>query len=135
VPATEFDPERVVRLLSEDVARTLGEQLLPQVRREAASVRALAEGLMGPTASFTAANDEDTDSAGYSLDEGQRFFNQKVVDDFQQFVHDTHLSAAWPPCPRHPNHPLEYSEETDAWHCRGDGALVASLGALAAVFR
>jgi hypothetical protein len=120
VTSTDFDRERVVLLLSSDVACTFGEALLPYVHREAANVRELAEGLMKP----------GPRSNPYTPAEAQRFFDQKVVDDFQQTVHDERLSPAWPACPRHPNHPLEYSEESGAWHCPRDGDAIAPLGEL-----
>jgi len=110
--AVDFDSVRVVRLLGDDARRTLGEGLLAELSDVAANIRELARGW-------------DHDGRDYQKD-----CEQKVVDDFQQYVHDTHTHTTWPPCPRHPNHPLEYTAEGDAWCCPRDGAAVAQLGAL-----
>jgi hypothetical protein len=53
---------------------------------------------------------------------------QKLVDDVQQYVHDTFISTAWPPCLAHAQHPLEYSDGW--WRCPRDGTPAAELGAL-----
>jgi hypothetical protein len=37
-------------------------------------------------------------------------FEQRVVDDVQQFVHDSFADTSWPACPEHPTHPLWFSE-------------------------
>ena len=58
-------------------------------------------------------------------------FEQRVVDDIQQYVHDTFADTAWPECPDHPNHPLWYSK--DRWRCEQTGRAVAPLGGLSAV--
>ena len=124
---TDFDLERVVLLLARDVVGTLGEALLPVLYREAANVRNLAAGLMRPGRGDGPGAD--------GIASAQQFFNQKVVDDFQQTVHDERFSLAWPPCPRHSNHPLEYGQDSGAWHCPRDGDVVASLGGLSRLDR
>ena len=72
-------------------------------------------------------------SPGSSLAEAQAFFDREVVDRFQQDVHDEHWDTTWPACPHHPNHPLWYARDRDAWVCRQTGATVAPLGGLAAL--
>jgi hypothetical protein len=37
---------------------------------------------------------------------GDEHFIGGVVDDVQQYIHDTFIDTTWPACPRHPNHPL-----------------------------
>ena len=55
------------------------------------------------------------------------------MDDFQQQIHDEHIDTTWPACPRHPNHPLNYSSLSDAWCCPRDGAVISRLGEVRAV--
>jgi hypothetical protein len=55
-------------------------------------------------------------------------FEQRVVDDVQQYVHDTFADTAWPRCPEHPHHPLWYSD--NRWRCEQSGKLFAPLGGL-----
>jgi hypothetical protein len=117
---TPFDRDRVVRLLERDATGTLGERFRNDVLDTAANVEALAIGWMTPSGG----------DGPDSVERVQDAYDQKVVDDFQQYVHDTHAHTTWPPCPRHPNHPLEYTTETDAWCCPRDGAAIAPLGEL-----
>ena len=53
---------------------------------------------------------------------------QRVVDDVQQYIHDTYVDTTWPACPRHRQHPLWFGD--GAWWCDADNVIVASLGAL-----
>jgi hypothetical protein len=53
---------------------------------------------------------------------------EKVVEDVQQDLMDTFVDTSWPPCPRHPNHPLWYHD--GAWHCERDREPLAPLGGL-----
>jgi len=53
---------------------------------------------------------------------------EKVVNDVQQYLHDTLGDATWPACPRHAKHPLWYRR--GAWWCVEDGVAVAKLGEL-----
>ena len=124
--ATTFDRERVVRLLTRDVSRTLGERFRDDVLAVAANVEELVIGWMAPPV------EEGYGAAekAYPVEDAQRDFDLKVVDDFQQYVLDTHVHTTWPPCPRHPNHPMDYSVEHDAWCCPRDGAPIAPLGEL-----
>lgn len=113
--STVFDPDRVVRLLARDVSLTLGGGFHAAVRSVAENAHSLATGLM---------------EGGESVEEAQRYFGQKVVDDFQQYVQDTHVDTTWPACPRHPSHPLDYRHETGAWCCPRDGTVIFPLGEL-----
>ena len=51
-----------------------------------------------------------------------------LIDEVQQYFHDTFVDVTWPACPRHPNHPLWFKEGW--WWCERDGAAVARLGDL-----
>ena len=53
---------------------------------------------------------------------------EKVVNDVQQYFHDTLGDTTWPACPRHSKHPLWYRD--GSWWCVEDGAPVARLGEL-----
>lgn len=56
-----------------------------------------------------------------------------AVEDLQQFVHDNFVDTSWPPCPRHPNHPMWLAEGEgggSVWRCLSDHAEVAPLGML-----
>ena len=97
----EFD--QVIQLLERDVMQTVGESYRSLVRDAAANVR-------------------DLDVADGAA---------KVVEDVQQYLHDTSVDTTWPPCPRHLRHPLCYRD--GAWWCERDGAALAPLGELRAV--
>jgi len=51
-----------------------------------------------------------------------------VVDDVQQYVHDTFVDTAWPACPHHPHHPLWFSDGW--WRCQRIEEPIARLGLL-----
>jgi hypothetical protein len=55
---------------------------------------------------------------------------EKLVEDVQQYIHDTFMDTTWPACPRHARHPLWYRD--GAWWCVEDGVPVARLGELPA---
>jgi hypothetical protein len=55
----------------------------------------------------------------------------EVVDDVQQFFHDTFVDTAWPSCPHHPNHPLWFS--AGWWRCERTMNSVGPLGTSAKV--
>jgi len=122
-----FDPDRVVRLLARDVSLTLGDGFHEVVFSVAENTRSIATGLMerGEGDGHGIEAEE-----AYSVEEVQRYFGQKVVDDFQQYIHDMHIDTTWPACPRHPNHPLDYKHETGAWCCPRDGMVIFPLGEL-----
>jgi hypothetical protein len=92
----------VVRLVLQDVARTVGPGNESAVEEAAARLRLFSD-----------------DAA---------VFEQRLVDDVQQYLHDTFADTTWPACPDHPNHPLWYSERW--WRCPKAGKLVAPLGEL-----
>lgn len=125
--SVRLDTDRIVQLLSRDAVATLGERARAEVLATAASVAENAREQMRPVeaSAYWAA------APGSSLAEAQAFFDREVVDRFQQAVHDEYWDARWPACPRHPNHPLWYRAETEAWHCPADGTAIARLGGLA----
>ena len=53
---------------------------------------------------------------------------EKLVGDVQQYFHDLFVDTSWPPCPRHPAHPLSYRD--GAWWCDRDAVPVAAVGEL-----
>ena len=53
-------------------------------------------------------------------------FEEKVVEDVQQDILDSMI--VWPPCPRHPNHPLWYHDGN--WVCEQEQVCIATVGAL-----
>ncbi len=92
--------ERILPLLERDVVATVGHRYRRLVQEAAANVRTL-----------------DTTDNG-----------QKLVDDVQQYIHDTFVDTTWPACPRHSRHPLWYRD--GAWWCEQDGTVMAQLGDL-----
>ena len=128
-----IDAQRVPRLLSYDATRTLGDHVLAHIASIATNVLSI---VLEPSP-----HPDDPNGIGISEDqysesvEAQHFFDQKVVDDFQQLVHDENLDTTWPACPRHPNHPLNYERAVDSWCCPLNGAAMARLGELHAVIR
>jgi hypothetical protein len=57
----------------------------------------------------------------------------KVAEEVQQWLHDTFQHTTWPPCPRHPRHPLwlDDAHKRLVWRCPQDDLDVAPLGSLA----
>jgi len=98
----QADTDRVSRLLGHDLAETVGSGYELNVEEVVARIRRLA--------------DDPKD------------FEQRVVDDVQQWIHDSFADTSWPSCPEHPHHPLWYSEGW--WRCKQSGTRVAPLGAL-----
>jgi hypothetical protein len=99
---TDADEARVVRLLSHDVAATLGPGYDEAIRNAAAHARTLWH--------------EPSD------------YVDKVVEDVQQEFHDLFIDTTWPSCPFHPNHPLWLHGEQ--WVCEQNQTSVAPLGGL-----
>ena len=64
---------------------------------------------------------------GRSFIDEDAWFTQWLVDEVQQYFHDTFVDTTWPACPRHPNHPLWFRD--DCWWCDGDR--IATFGQLA----
>ena len=55
-------------------------------------------------------------------------FEQRVVNDIQQFLHETFVDTTWPTCPAHLNHPLWLFRRR--WRCERLGIEVAPFGGL-----
>ena len=102
---THDEQTRVTRLLTEDVTATLGTAHVAIVETVASQIR--------------------------DLDLPSSHYEQAVVDEVQQSIHDTFVQTTWPACPRHPNHPLWFRD--GVWRCERDGQAVAALGALGSV--
>ena len=94
------DLEHVLPLLQRDVETTLGPGHGPMIAATASDVREL-----------------EIDGKG-----------DKLVEDVQQYFHDTFVDTTWPACPRHARHPLWYRD--GGWWCAEDGVLIARLGEL-----
>jgi hypothetical protein len=95
------DLDRVIQLLRHDVAATVGHDHESAVVQLAANVLTFREA---------------SDAA------------EKVVEDVQQYFHDTFVDTTWPACPRHSRHPLWFRD--DAWWCEQDGVAIVPLGKL-----
>lgn len=100
---TADDQERIVCLVSRDLAATIGPGHEELAARNASRVRQFIDD----------AND----------------YVARVVDDTQQDVHDLRIDTTWPECPRHQRHPLWVHDH--AWWCETDRVRVADLGDLA----
>ena len=105
VPMEEMD--RLVRLLSRDVANTLGPGHTGTIIAEARRLQP-----------------EFDDAAEYV---------SMVVENVQQdlqcgWVDGSWIDVSWPSCPRHPNHPLWF--EDGWWWCKGDRVAIVELGGL-----
>jgi hypothetical protein len=99
---TDADEERMVILVTRGVLATVGPGFEDIVVEEAAPIRLFAEALPE--------------------------YEQRVIDEVQQRLHDEFVNTTWPTCPLHPNHPLWYSD--GRWRCPHAGA-IAPLGELA----
>jgi hypothetical protein len=99
---TDADEARVVRLVTQDVAATLGSGHERLIQVVAAHVRTF--------------RDEPDD------------YVDKVVEDVQQKLHDLFIDTTWPACPFHPTHPLWLHDEQ--WVCERTHRPVAGLGDL-----
>lgn len=123
-----IDTQRVPSLLAVDVVRTLGEHLVPTIESIVASARELA---LEPEP-----HPDDAEHLGIherpfrTASEAQEFFDWKVIEDFQQLVHDEFIDTTWPACPLHHRPPLDFDHTQTAWRCPTTGVLVAALGAL-----
>lgn len=123
-----IDSQRIPSLLATDVARTLGKQFVPKITPIVVNARELA---LEPEA-----HPDDPEHVGISESqfrsavEAQEFFERKVVEDFQQLVHDEFIDTTWPACPLHHGHPLEFAHDQVAWRCPANRELIAALGGL-----
>ena len=96
------DEMRVVTRLLQDLVNTLGPGYESVVEESAARIRLFTQDAVE--------------------------FEQRVVDDVQQHLHDTFADTTWPACPDHQTHPLWYSD--GQWRCEQTGRVIASLGRL-----
>jgi hypothetical protein len=103
---TADDQERIVRLLSRDLAATLGSGHEELAARNDGRVRQF-------------------------VDEPDEYVARVV--DTQQDIHDLRIYTTWPTCPRHQRHPLWFHD--NAWWCERDRIRVADLGDLASSTR
>jgi hypothetical protein len=99
------DLNEVIPLLQRDVSMTLGPSYAALIDDTAADIRELG-----------------VDDTG-----------EKLVNDVQEYFHDTFVDTNWPACPRHLKHPLWY--RAGSWWCVEDGVAVAALGELPATPR
>ena len=99
-PMRSSDLTEILPLLQRDVASTLGPAHEKIIADIATDVRELAVAGQG----------------------------EKLVNDVQQYFHDTYVDTTWPACPRHAQHPLWYRD--GSWWCVEDGVAVARLGEL-----
>lgn len=99
---SQADADRVLRLVGLDLVETVGPGHESVVQEAVARARMFSD---------------DPDD-----------FEQRVVDDVQQCLHDTYVDISWPACPELPNHPLGYSG--DWWRCEQSGRRVAPVGGL-----
>jgi hypothetical protein len=104
---SDADEVLVARLLTTDVAATLGVGHERVVQERAAWARRHREELQA--------------------------FTEKVVEDVQQYFHDCFIDTTWPRCSLHPNHPLWL--HAGHWTCEKDGVVVARLGELRSLDR
>ena len=56
------------------------------------------------------------------------YFIEYVVEQVQQDMHDSFADISWPACPRHPHHPMWYSD--GHWRCATDKVPIVALGEL-----
>jgi len=122
----QLDTSRIVQLLLRDAVGTLGEHVRAEVESTASFTAELARERMLPVE----AGSHWSASPGDTLAEAQEYFDQSVVEKFQQAVHDEQWDTVWPACPRHPNHPLWYDADLEAWCCTSDNVMIAPLGGL-----
>lgn len=104
---TDTDQDRIVRLLSRDLAATIGPGHEDLAARNASRVRQYVD---------------DPDE-----------YVARVVDDTQQGIHDLRIDTTWPECPRHQRHPLWFHD--NAWWCQRDRIRITDLGDLASSTR
>ena len=96
---TDRYPDKLDSLLEMDVAATIGGNHSKEIAAVAWPVRVFAD----------------------TPDE----YEQRVVDDLQQWFHDAFFDTSWPNCPDHPHHPLWFSHGW--WRCEESERRVAKL--------
>jgi hypothetical protein len=113
---TPANVAHAVALLSRDLTATLGlpsETAETLARREAVAAAAIM-------------NEWDDDEVSWAL------FLARVVEETQQWLHDTFIETTWPRCPEHANHPLWLNdEESSGWACPATKRMLCPVGQLA----
>jgi hypothetical protein len=114
VPISGDQMQQAASLIARDLHATLGWEL------DRAEAEALREAQLVAAWDFDGGRSADT----YVL---------VVAEQLQQWLHDTHQHTTWPPCPRHPRHPLwlDGSHNRSVWRCTQDAVDIAPLGSLA----
>lgn len=107
--------EHATRALKADIAATLGGSVQVDVDVFTRSI-------------FVGGHIVSSQQASTSFDDDASFVDW-LVEDVQQYVHDTYIDTTWPACPRHPNHPLW---SRNGWWCCGDER-IAELGNLKSI--
>ena len=93
----------------------------------ARTVLALKADVRATLGAHESAVDHFVDHVRTFIHDDDSWFVQKLVDDVQQYFHDTFVDTTWPACPQHPNHPLWFHD--DAWWCGTER--IATFGTLA----
>jgi hypothetical protein len=107
---------QAVALVSRDLAATLG---LPSETAEALALREA-------VATAEIMNKWDDDEVSWAP------FLARVVEETQQWLHDTFIDTTWPRCPEHANHPLWLNDDESAgWACPATKTTVCPVGQLA----
>jgi hypothetical protein len=108
-----LDYEQIVRMIQDDVESTLGPKYGGMVRRLGADMLDLFN--------------ENADDERWNLE----YFTERLVEDVQQYIHDSFFDTTWPRCPEHERHPLWL--ENKQWTCEDSGKPHATLGSLGAM--
>lgn len=115
------DPANVAQavvLVSMDLSATLG---LPSQTAEALARREA-------VAAAEIMNEWDDDEVSWPL------FLARVVEETQQWLHDTFIDTTWPRCPEHGNHPLWLNDDESAgWACAATNTTVCPVGQLGTI--
>lgn len=62
-------------------------------------------------------------------------FLTRVLEETQQWLHDTFLDTTWPRCPEHGNHPLWLTDDdSPGWACTSTNTAVCPVGHLSTLF-
>ncbi len=107
--------EQATTLVARDLIATLGfptETAEALARREAVATAEIM-------------NEWDEDEVSSPL------FLARVVEETQQWLHDTFIDTTWPRCPEHANHPLWLNDDESAgWTCAATNTTVCPVGQL-----
>lgn len=111
--------EQATTLVAKDLTATLG---LPTETAEALAGREA-------VAAAEIMNEWDDDEVSWPL------FLTRVVEETQQWLHDTFLDTTWPRCPHHGHHPLWLTDdESPGWACAATNTTVCPVGQLGTLF-